>query len=128
MYNHSEVMRKWFIIQYFLRRKDANHTSLSRKSSFLISLNNHALDLASDHSHYHLLAYRNFQLPLVSSLGLHHHRNLELIIYRKHRRISRTPSLATKILEKKLEETKINQKWSLEKDILHAQALFLQVS
>ena len=37
--------------------------------------------------------------------------------------------LATQILEKKnWKEIMINQKWSLEKDVLHVHALFLQVS
>ena len=46
--------------------------------------------------------------------------------YCKHRRISRTPSLATQILEKNFwNDIKINQKWSLEKDVFHVHALFL---
>ena len=63
------------------------------------------------------------------------HVSVDPSIYRKHRRISphsqisRTPSLAIQILEKKnLKEIKINQKWSLDKDVLHVNALFLQVS
>ena len=39
-------------------------------------------------------------------------------------KISRTPSLATQILEKKFWE-EINQKWSLEKEVLHVHALSL---
>ena len=46
-----------------------------------------------------------------------------------HSQISRTLSLATQVLEKKnWKEIKTNQKWSLEKDVLHVHVLFLQVS